>query len=204
VRGLKVFRNSADTQLVKLLCLLLPVLAFTQTREAVEKQLKSVQQQRESLRKMGLLAHETEPDCGPLLEEQVAPLIDEAAKAQRLPSKLIRAVIAQESGYRPCAVSEKGAEGLMQLMPGTAGQLHVEDPFDPKTNIAAGTAFLRQLLDKYKGDLAQALAAYNAGPETVDKTNGVPEIPETRNYVAAILEKMGTKHIDLAPASPPP
>ena len=144
------------------------------------------------------------PVCDPVPEDQVAPLIDQAAKAQQLPSKLISAVIAQESGYRPCAVSEKGAEGLMQLMPATAEQLRVEDPFDPKANIAAGAAFLRQLLEKYKGDLAQALAAYNAGPETVEKANGVPDIPETKSYVAAILEKVGTNRIELTPLPAPP
>ncbi len=183
---------------------MLAVSAFAQTRDAISKQLKSIEQQRESLRKMGLFPREEAPVCDPVPEGQVAPLIDQAAKAQQLPSKLISAVIAQESGYRPCAVSEKGAEGLMQLMPATAEQLRVEDPFDPKANIAAGAAFLRQLLEKYKGDLAQALAAYNAGPETVEKANGVPDIPETKNYIAAILGKMGTKRIDLIPLPAPP
>jgi hypothetical protein len=189
---------------VKLLCLFLAISAFAQTREAIEKQMKSVQQQNQSLRKMGLFGREPEPDCDPMPEELVAPLIDQAAKAQKLPSKLISAVIAQESGYRACAVSEKGAEGLMQLMPETAERLRVEDPFDPKANIAAGAAFLRQVLDKFNGDLAQALAAYNAGPETVEKTDGVPNFPETRAYVAAILEKMGIRRIDLAPLPTPP
>jgi soluble lytic murein transglycosylase-like protein len=179
--------------------MLLAVSALAQTRDAIEKQLKSVQQQKEALKEMGLYAPEPEPDCDPLPKEQVAPLIDEAAKAQKLASKLIAAVIEQESGYRACVVSEKGAEGLMQLMPETSSQLRVEDPFDPKANIAAGAAYLRRLLEKYKGDLAPALAAYNAGPETVEKANGVPDVPETRAYVAAILEKVGTKHIDLTP-----
>ncbi len=183
---------------------MLAVSAFAQTRDAIAKQLKSIQQQRESLRKMGLFPQDASPACDPVPEDQVAPLIDQAAKAQQLPSKLINAVIAQESGYRPCAVSEKGAKGLMQLMPATAEQLRVEDPFDPKANIGAGAAFLRQLLEKYKGDLAQALAAYNAGPETVEKANGVPDIAETKSYVAAILEKVGSNRIELTPLPAPP
>ncbi len=189
---------------MKLLFLFIGALASGQTRDSIEKQRKSVQQQRESLHKMGLFSWGAEPVCDPVPEEQVAPLIDQAAKAQQLPSKLISAVIAQESGFRPCAVSERGAEGLMQLMPATAEQLHVEDPFDPKANIAAGAAFLRQLLEKYKGDLAPALAAFNAGPEAVAKADGIPDIPETKSYVAAILEKVGANRIELTPlpASP--
>jgi Transglycosylase SLT domain len=183
---------------------MLAVSAFAQSRDAIAKQLKSIQQQRESLRKMGLFPREAAPVCDPMPEDQVKPLIDQAAKAQQLPSRLISAVIAQESGYRPCAVSEKGAQGLMQLMPATTEQFRVEDPFDPKANIGAGAAFLRQLLEKYKGDLAQALAAYNAGPEMVERANGIPDIPETKSYIAAILEKMGTKSIELAPLPAPP
>ena len=189
---------------MKLLFLFLVVSALGQDRDAIEKQLKSVQQQKDSLKEMGLYEPVPDPDCDAMPEEQVKPLIDEAAKAQKLPSKLIAAVITQESGYRACAVSEKGAEGLMQLMPETSGKLRVENPFDPKTNIAAGAAYLRWLLEKYKGDLAQALAAYNAGPETVEKAKGEPGIPETQAYVSAILEKVGAKHIDLALLHAPP
>jgi soluble lytic murein transglycosylase-like protein len=133
----------------------------------------------------------TAPACDAIADSAVSPLIDTAAKAQGLDNKLVRAVIEQESAYRPCAVSSKGAQGLMQLMPDTAGLLGVQDPFDPKENIDAGTKYLKQLLDKYKGDVAQALGAYNAGPGTVDQAGGVPEIPETKSYVDAILKKLG-------------
>ena len=117
--------------------------------------------------------------------------IETTAKAQDVKPELLRAVMEQESAYRPCAVSSKGAQGLMQLMPATAQELGVIDPFDPKENISAGAKFLKQLMDKYAGDLPKALGAYNAGPANVDQAGGVPDIPETKNYVDAILKKMG-------------
>ncbi len=138
-----------------------------------------------------------QPPCDPIDDSVVSPIIDSAAKAQQLEPTLVRAVIAQESAFRPCAISFKGAEGLMQLMPDTAQQLSVDDPFDPKQNIEGGTKYLKQLIDKYKGDLEQALGAYNAGPATVDQAGGkVPDIPETRDYVKAILDKVQPKRTD--------
>jgi soluble lytic murein transglycosylase-like protein len=88
-------------------------------------------------------------------------------------------------------------------MPATAEQYSVKDAFDPKDNIDAGSKFLRALLEKYKGDLPQALGAYNAGPETVDKAGGIPDIPETKAYIEAIVDKVGLKRIDL-PSIPMP
>ena len=132
----------------------------------------------------------SEPPCDAIADAEVTPLIETAAKTNTLQVKLVRAVIEQESGFRPCAVSPKGAQGLMQLMPETAGELSVKDPFDPKENIAAGARYLKQLLDKYKGDTRLALAAYNAGPNAVDAASGVPDIAETRDYVEAILKKI--------------
>ena len=114
----------------------------------------------------------------------------------------VRAVIAQESGFRPCAVSKKGAKGLMQLMPATAEQFSVAEPFDAEANVAAGTKYLRQLLEKYKGDLRLTLAAYNSGPGAVDAAGGVPDLAETKGYVDAIAGVMGVKQIEL-PALPP-
>ena len=131
------------------------------------------------------------PACPPLAEEIVAPLIDSAAKAQNVDRKLIRAVMEQESGFRPCAVSSKGALGLMQLMPDTAHDLQVQDPFEPAQSIQAGARYLKQLLDRYKGDVPHALAAYNAGPNIVEPGAAIPDIPETRGYVEAILQKLG-------------
>ena len=139
------------------------------------------------------------PACEPIAGDIVAPLIDGAAKANAVEPKLIRAVMEQESALRPCAVSPKGAQGLMQLMPETSQELQVQDPFDPAQNIQAGIKYLKQLLDKYKGDVAHALAAYNAGPNAVDPDRNIPDIPETRSYVDSILEKLGQPKIQIGP-----
>jgi soluble lytic murein transglycosylase-like protein len=138
-----------------------------------------------------------------LADAVAAPLIDGAAQQAGVDSKLLRAVIDRESAFRPCATSPKGAQGLMQLMPATAEELNVDDPFDPKQSIDAGAKYLKQLLDRYKGDVPQALAAYNAGPSAADLAKGVPEIPETRAYVDAILQKLGIKRTD-PPSIPTP
>jgi len=129
-------------------------------------------------------------DCDAVSQDVVTPLIEDAAKTNQLPVKLVRAVIEQESAYRPCAVSGKGAQGLMQLMPETSAALALKEVFSPRENIQAGSKYLRQLLDKYGGDDRLALAAYNAGPAAVDAASGVPDIPETREYVDAILQKI--------------
>ncbi len=132
-------------------------------------------------------------DCDPLPAEQLDPLIQEAAQKTGVEAQLVRAVIDQESAGRPCAISAKGAEGLMQLMPATAEEYDVDDPFDPKQNVEAGAKLLKSLLERYKNDPALALGAYNAGSGRVDREGGVPPIPETVDYVAAILDKLGFK-----------
>ena len=116
-------------------------------------------------------------------------MIDRAAQKEGVDPALVREIARQESAFRPCAVSPKGAEGLMQLMPATQMQFDVTDPFDPGQSLDAGTKLLKQLLDRYHGDLSMALGAYNAGPTRVDKAGGVPEIPETKNYVLSILNR---------------
>lgn len=133
------------------------------------------------------------PPCDPIATDELDKLIDQNSKNQGVKPELIRAVIGQESGSRPCAVSPKGAQGLMQLMPATAAQFNVSDPFNPQQNVEAGTKLLKQLLDKYKGDVSLALSAYNAGPARVDQDGGVPSIPETMKYVTDILSKLPKK-----------
>jgi len=103
---------------------------------------------------------------------------------------LIKAVIHAESGYNPNAVSRKGASGLMQLMPGTARSLKVSNSFDPKDNVEGGVKYLRFLLDTFRGDVPLAVAAYNAGLNTVAKYGGIPPYNETRTYVNRVLSYM--------------
>ena len=132
----------------------------------------------------------SEIPCDPLDEAQATTLIRDAASRENLKEDLLRAVIDQESGFRPCAVSSRGAQGLMQLMPATAAELGVTDPFDPRQNVNAGARLLNQLLSKYKGDVKLALSAYNAGSGTVDRAGGIPNLQETRKYLASILQKL--------------
>jgi soluble lytic murein transglycosylase-like protein len=121
------------------------------------------------------------------------PLIQQHASQQGIRADLVRAVIQVESAFNPKAVSPKGAMGLMQLMPATAKQFGVVDPFNPAENIRAGVTYLRQLLDKYNDNVQLALAAYNAGPGAVDKYGSqVPPYKETRNYVTRITGLQGT------------
>ncbi|MDK9705499.1 MAG: lytic transglycosylase domain-containing protein [Desulforhopalus sp.] len=101
---------------------------------------------------------------------------------------LIKAIILAESDFDHRAVSRKGALGLMQLMPETARELRVGNPFNPRENIDGGTRYLRQLLDNFNGNLSLSLAAYNAGPGLVSRTGGVPDIPETQQYVTKVLK----------------
>jgi soluble lytic murein transglycosylase-like protein len=106
---------------------------------------------------------------------------------------LVNSVIKAESGFNVRAVSPKGAQGLMQLMPGTASQLGVPNAFDPQANIEGGTKYLRELLERYNFDLVKALAAYNAGPQRVEQFGGVPPFYETRSYVARVVKDFNKK-----------
>jgi soluble lytic murein transglycosylase-like protein len=115
------------------------------------------------------------------------PLIALAGSQYGVDKNLLAAVVAQESGGNPHAVSPKGAKGLMQLMDTTAAEMGVTAPFSPWANLAGGAKYLRLLLDKYDGNEALALASYNAGPAAVDRYGGVPPYEETNNYVASVL-----------------
>jgi soluble lytic murein transglycosylase-like protein len=118
--------------------------------------------------------------------EQFDDIISEHAQVQGVSASLVRAVILLESGFNPSAVSPKGALGLMQLMPATARELGVENPFDPGQNIRGGVTYLRRLLDLYTQDVTLALAAYNAGPGAVARYGDVPPYRETQEYVRKI------------------
>ena len=120
-------------------------------------------------------------------------VVREASTKNRLDPDFVNSVIKAESNFKARAVSKKGAQGLMQLMPGTAAQLGVSDPFDPKANVEAGAAHLSALLDLYHDDPIKALAAYNAGAHRVKQYNGVPPYHETRAYIAQIVRDFNAK-----------
>ena len=142
-------------------------------------------------------------ECDPLPTEQLNGIITGAAQKEGVSFDLIKAVVEEESAARPCAVSFRGAEGLMQLMPATAEELEVQDPFDPKQNVDAGAKLLKILLGKYDNNLTLALSAYNAGSGRVDQEGGIPPIPETLNYVADILRKLRPAEDKPAELAPP-
>jgi soluble lytic murein transglycosylase-like protein len=136
------------------------------------------------------MAQEGTAQCNPLPADDVADLVETAAASTSVSAELIRSVMRQESAFMPCAVSAKGAMGLMQLTPGTAAQLGVNNAFDPEQNVLGGAKLLKQLMDRYGGDLSMTLSAYNAGTRQVDAVSGVPMIPETMDYVSRILARL--------------
>ena len=131
----------------------------------------------------------------------VTDAISSASQRYKLDPDFISSVVSAESGFNPHARSRKGAKGLMQLMPGTASQLGVDDVYDPAKNADGGTRYLRGLLERYNFDVPKALAAYNAGPTRVEQHNGIPPYRETRLYVARIIRDYNRKKMAQEKAS---
>ena len=136
----------------------------------------------------------------PLSTVKSAPFeasITQHARNQQVAADLVRAVIQVESAFNPTAISSKGAMGLMQLMPATARELGVQNPFDPDQNIRGGVTYLKRLLDRYNGNVELALAAYNAGMGNVEKYGDVPPFKETKNYVKKITGAAPAKPVNI-------
>ena len=143
----------------------------------------------------------SQPGPAPLHLDDV---VNSASDRYRLDPDLVNSVIKAESGFNVRAVSPKGAQGLMQLMPGTASSLGVSNAFDPEANVEGGTKYLRELLERYNFDLVKALAAYNAGPQRVEQFGGVPPYYETRVYVAKVVRDFNKKKAAQGKTSAPP
>lgn len=135
-------------------------------------------------------------DCRFYIREEISPvcstdrydeIIEDAAKRYNVPFPLLKALIKAESDFDPSALSRSGAQGLMQIMPGTARELGVSNPFDPEESITGGARYLRKLLTMFNDKLPLALAAYNAGPGLVSRSNCIPPIQETQNFVQKVM-----------------
>ena len=123
----------------------------------------------------------------PVAPEQIDALVQRNANTWQVDPSLVKAIIANESGFNANATSKVGAQGLMQLMPATAQSVGVRNSYDPAQNVAGGTRYLRGLLDRFNGDVKLAVAAYNAGPGAVEKYGDVPPYAETQNYVQNVI-----------------
>jgi soluble lytic murein transglycosylase-like protein len=182
--------------------------AVAKQKAAVESQIASLDAQRASVRRQARLAPAqtssffvildnvsgAAQDCEPLSLLRRRNLIDTAARRAGIRPDLLEAVMEQESAFRPCSISSKGAIGLMQLMPATSTKLGLTDPYNPDQNVAGGAMLLKELFDRYSGDLNRVLGAYNAGTVRVDEAGGVPAIPETTNYVDRIMKRLLEKN----------
>ncbi len=133
-----------------------------------------------------------------LTATEMHTMLAKAGSQHHIDADLLASIVKAESGGNVRAVSRTGAQGLMQLMPGTAGEMGVSDAFRPEQNIAGGTAYLDQLLVRYHDNAALALAAYNAGPGAVDKYHGVPPYRETRAYVARVIREFNRRKLQAA------
>lgn len=126
-------------------------------------------------------------------KEEIREMLAHSGEAHDIDTDLLASVVKAESGGQVRAVSRTGARGLMQLMPGTASEMGVQDAFRPDQNIAGGTAYLDELLTRYRDNIALALAAYNAGPAAVDRYHGIPPFRETKEYVARVIREFNRR-----------
>jgi Transglycosylase SLT domain len=153
-----------------------------------------------SVAKSGFAAASPKP-----IDSRLDRIVHDAAQRHSVDPALVKAVISTESGWNTRAISQKGAVGLMQLIPATAQRFGVGNPFDPAQNVEGGTMYLKSLLDRYNGDLTKSLAAYNAGEHAVDLSGGVPAYRETQNYVQKVTKEYFRPESGRSPAlwSPP-
>jgi soluble lytic murein transglycosylase-like protein len=178
----------------------LPPAQISSVAQAIDlqpPQTPSASQDAATLRRSGSLS----ATAAPLSRADLSQMLASAGRRHNLDVDLLASVVSAESGGNPRAVSRAGARGLMQLMPSTAAGLGVSDSFQPQQNVSGGSAYLDALLTRYNNNLALALAAYNAGPQAVDRYHGIPPYPETRLYVARVIHQFNRRVLARAAAA---
>ena len=198
MQGKADYKTRLPAALIAAVMLCLPALAFAQVYKWVDEDgivtySNVAPPENRDFDVLRFPCYASDPKCRSVAWEKVplntrsyANAIRFAAKMNAVEESLIRAIIHAESAYQPDAVSPKGAQGLMQLMPAMQAELDVSDPFDPEQNINGGAVYLAQLLNEFEGDVDLAMAAYNAGPTAVNRYGGVPPYDETREYVRRV------------------
>jgi soluble lytic murein transglycosylase-like protein len=166
-------------------CLLIPAIARS---ELVI--IEHIREHDYRVKPMSISVSKSRPNKKVFIPKNLGVLIDNTARRHGVPVQIVKAVVSAESGGNAKAVSNKGAEGVMQLMPATQDRFGVDNPFDPAQNVNAGVKYLKWLLDRFHGNVKLAVAGYNAGEGNVDKYKGVPPFSETRRYVEKVLSRI--------------